>query len=298
MPRKPSPPTPEYTVALNKEALAATTQTMDTFSALDRRTEASAEVGILVGRMQAFEFMSQASNTALVATYVKLRDALHALGSIEIRVDGSLIRYTNLDDLCPAVIGKSASMCQKLLGQVQMLGEGLYAATERLGFKTRDYQALKALPVHDQARVKAAIESADKTEAIDLLHELAGRIAARDKRVAEMTEDIAAKDVYIEQQSKKIDKLQTRGKWKPSEDSIARSEEEAAVLDALSEAKREARHALSKILAAVGDVAAIGTAPMRLRAAEALHFIAVDLAEVAHENSLEIDLQAPFDIPD
>ena len=49
------------------------------------------------------------------------------------------------------------------------MGDTLFEQAERIGFRTRDYAALKALPSEDQALVKQAIETGTREEVIDQL---------------------------------------------------------------------------------------------------------------------------------
>lgn len=50
----------------------------------------------------------------------------------------------------------------QLADNLNLLGPELYEQAEKIGFKARDYQALKALPSDEQEIVKQALEAQNK----------------------------------------------------------------------------------------------------------------------------------------
>lgn len=61
----------------------------------------------------------------------------------------------------------------QLAYNLNLLGPELYEQAEKIGFKVRDYQALKALPSDEQEIVKQALEAQNKESAVDLMQEMA-----------------------------------------------------------------------------------------------------------------------------
>jgi hypothetical protein len=51
-----------------------------------------------------------------------------------------------LDEFCRAYLGKSYNRCLELSQNLNLLGEELYESTQKIGFRARDYAALRALP--------------------------------------------------------------------------------------------------------------------------------------------------------
>jgi hypothetical protein len=100
----------------------------------------------------------------------------------------------DLDEFCRQFMGKSYRRCNELADNLHTLGPELYEQAQAVGFRSRDYRALKALPADDQAAVKAALEDGDKDTALTVLSQLVGRhqqareVAERQCAAAKATE--------------------------------------------------------------------------------------------------------------
>jgi hypothetical protein len=78
-----------------------------------------------------------------------------------------------LEEFCRVFLGKSYTRCFELAKNLELLGTDLYEAAEAIGFRARDYRALKALPADEQAIIQQAIQTQDREQVIELLQDMA-----------------------------------------------------------------------------------------------------------------------------
>jgi len=162
--------------------------------ALARITEA-ADVLQAAGRIQAAELYATVSDRLIAETYQKIKETKGYLGLPYKDADGKFATVSGLEEFARVFLGKSARRCQQLSENLHLLGPALYEQAEAVGFKTRDYTALKALPSDDQQAVMAALDSEDKDQALGTLcqlvarHEQARQSAEKAKAKAEKERD-------------------------------------------------------------------------------------------------------------
>jgi hypothetical protein len=107
---------------------------------------------------------------------------------------------------------------------------------------------------------------------------------------AVLAETVADKDAYIAKRDEAITKLRTRLKWRPSEDSLAKTAEEQALIDGVA----QQTNVLHVEMRAWGNLVAALTESqsqaLRTRAHEAVRFVAHLLAEVIDQHGIEVSL--------
>jgi hypothetical protein len=127
------------------------------------------------------------------------------------------------------------------------LGSDLYQSAEEMGFKARDYAALRALPESDQKAVADALASDDKDAAISVLADLVSRQGARtaaaEAEAAEAKADYEAASKIIGEKSEELTKLRVDRLRKPA----ALSDEMKAWGAFVAGKIAEIRHALAQI---------------------------------------------------
>ncbi|ADU63428.1 MAG: hypothetical protein KUA35_10330 [Pseudodesulfovibrio sp.] len=196
-----------------------------------------------LGRLDATLFYANVADSMLVQIFEKVKKEkaykkLHYFDEAK-----NLRQFQTLEEFCEIKLGKSYRRLQELSQHMQALGSDLYESAERIGFRNRDYRALKALPPEDQAVVKQALESESKDEVLDILQDLAARHqseneAARKER-ENLTADLEARSRLLEDKAKRLQtteeelyKLKSLPPDANLELKLAREEEAVKALDA------------------------------------------------------------------
>lgn len=281
------------TVELDTARLSAAAEAVDAMSVADMAVIESAEFFQSVGRMQAAHLIETVSSRIMAEQYLKAKAVIGKLGGTIPALDahGRAKRFA-LDEFCEAFIGLTQRRCQQLASNLAELGAELYDQAERLGFKARDYQALKALPEDAREVVKKAIAAGDRDSAIDALQDMAARVEAAQAKLEEANGRVEAQGRLLETKNQTIDKLST---FTPTKGSIARDEEQQRQLKALHAATNAAEVnfiALANVVEAIhaGSGANHASKAMRDRAAQAVQYLVARLAEVIDEHGIEVSL--------
>jgi L-fucose isomerase-like protein len=126
--------------------------------------------------------------------------------------NGKVRPSQNLDEFCKVKLGKSYRRLQELSGNMEMLGTDLYESAERIGFRAKDYRALKALPPEEQEVVKTALASDSKDEVVDILQDMAARHQAEKeaakKEVDDLTADLDARGKLLKDKAEKLEQTE------------------------------------------------------------------------------------------
>ena len=157
-------------VDLPEEALRSS---QNAHAAADIMVMDSTDALLKAGRIQGMEFLQHVTDVAIAQTFTSLKESRGYKGLPYRDKDGNLQHVTDLEEFCRAFFGKAYSRCQQLAQNLQLLGSELYEHAEQIGFRARDYQALKALPADEQAIIRQAIESSDREQVIELMQEMA-----------------------------------------------------------------------------------------------------------------------------
>jgi TorA maturation chaperone TorD len=183
-----SPLIPEIT----EERGAELAQTQNTASAIDQAVMDAEEVFRDLGRLDATLFYSTVADSMLVQIFQRIKKS-KAYKNIPIRDESGNIRPSkNLEEFCRVKLGKSYTRLFELSQNLRTLGPDLYESAERIGFRAKDYRALKALPAEEQAVVKQAIESESKDEVLGILQDMAARHQAEREAAKKEKDDLAA----------------------------------------------------------------------------------------------------------
>lgn len=107
----------------------------------------------------------------------------------------------------------------------------------------------------------------------------------------EAREDTAAKDRLIEEKNKKIDKLATAKKFKPSADAVAQTEKQHAQLTELAEATAAAEVVLMRLAAVVSAIETdTPSKAMRGRSGQAVQYLCQRLVDLIEEHGIDVDI--------
>jgi hypothetical protein len=130
---------------------------------------------LAAGRLQALQFMTAVSESAIAQAFAQVRRDKSYIGMPYRDADGSLGAVTTLDEFCRQFLGVGYARCAELADNLHLLGPALYEQAQQIGWKTKDYRALRALPADDQEAVREALEDGDRDAALTVLSELVAR---------------------------------------------------------------------------------------------------------------------------
>ncbi len=202
------------------------------------------EVFKLIGRIEAADFLTTVGDVITAQTFEKLRKS-KAYKDIPISDGAGNVRYVgDFKEFCEVKLGKSYTRCHELSQNLRALGADLYESAEKIGFRARDYRALKALPPEEQEVVKQALESESKDEVLTILEDLTERHVAEKKEAQkqeqELKADMEARDKVLKKKTQQLDKVQLElEKLKnlpPDEDTALKLEREKEVVEQLNHA--------------------------------------------------------------
>lgn len=177
-------------------AQAASLETMDAFIAL--------------GRIQSSQFHATVAEKMIVETAINVRDGKKYKGLPYKKESGEFATVATFEEFCEVFLGKSYRRVMELIKNYNMLGSELYEQAERLGFRQRDYNALKALPADDRKLIAQAIEEENLDKALEIMQEMAAKHAREKETLARQSDELAhsleAKDKVIQDKTEELNR--------------------------------------------------------------------------------------------
>lgn len=158
---------------LHEDTAARVEEVVSTVSAADALVMGATDALLAAGRIQGMIFMSTVSDVVIAQNYLTIKKSKGYIGLPYRNSEGKVETVSDLDEFCRAFFDKTYRRCQQLSENLQVLGTELYEQAELIGFRARDYQALKALPADEQAIIKQAMETPDREKVIELLQDMA-----------------------------------------------------------------------------------------------------------------------------
>lgn len=210
--RKPAE-TPEGTeVIVRTDVLAEDAQAMTNIAIGQQMVMDSTEALKRIGRLEALEFVATVAERVIAETYIGIKESKIYKG-LPYKKDGKVETVSTLQEFCEVFMPHGYRRCEQIAENYHLLGPELYEQAEAIGFRQRDYGALKALPADDQAVVRQAIEAGKFDNAIELMQDMAIRHAketeALRKEAAEAKADSEATGRLLQDKNAKIDELAT-----------------------------------------------------------------------------------------
>lgn len=198
---------PEITAGRGAELVEA----QGTAALMDQAVLDMAPVAEALGRVKAAEFFRRVGDIVIAQTFSDLRNSKKYKDYPIRDDDGNIRRVEDFKEFCQVAFGKSYTRCFELAQNLHTLGSDLYEAAERVGFKARDYAALKALPAAEQEVVKQALASESKEQVLDILQDMAARHASERAAAKKETDDLKADkdalDKLLQDKTAKADDL-------------------------------------------------------------------------------------------
>jgi hypothetical protein len=202
-----APAVPEIT----EERGAELTQMQGTAALMDQAIMDSADVFKALGRIEASAFFARIGNISAAQFAQQVRQGKKYKGLPYNDQDGKRKYISDFDEFCEVFLGKTGRYVRDLVSNLHTLGSDLYEAAESVGFRAKDYAALKALPAAEQEVIKQALASESKEQVLDILQDFAAaRAAEREaakKESDELKADKDALDKLLKDKSEKLDGL-------------------------------------------------------------------------------------------
>ncbi len=164
-----------------------------------------------IGRIETAQFYATVAEKLIAETAINLREGKKYKGLPYQDENGITRHVAHFEEFCIEFLGKSARRVQELMSNYNQLGPELYEQSEKLGFRQRDYNALKSLPADDKALIAQAIESESLENALDLMQQLAAK-HQNEKLILkshadELTKTLTARDSVIAKKDEKLNEL-------------------------------------------------------------------------------------------
>jgi len=164
-----------------------------------------------VGRIEMANFYATVSEKALVETYLTIKKSKGYKGLPYKKENGEVATVATLEEFCQVYLKKSYRRCEELANNYNLLGEELYEQAEKIGFRQRDYNALKALPADDRQIIGMAIEEENFDKALELMQQMAVKHQAykdtTEKKLTELENSAKSKDAVIQKKDQKLNEL-------------------------------------------------------------------------------------------
>lgn len=255
-------------------------------------------VNQLLGQAQmagAFEEFSRTVRTSKLA-YVKEHKLYRSIAGAASPHGAEKLSGT-WEEFC-RLLGRSVDQVDRDIANVQAFGEQALESMSAMGIGYRELRQYRKLPEDQKQALIEVAKTGDKDGFLDLAEEMIARHAKEKESLATQVEEakatLEAKDRVLQTRAELIGKLeeQTARKFKPLPGSEARTAQEQALLKELDEATSSAFLSMHRTFkaadAALSDSGARDA--IQSRARQAVEFMAQQLADMAEEFGIEVDL--------
>jgi hypothetical protein len=180
----------------------------------DLESEMAFTAARIVGRIETALFSETVSQKVIVESFLELKKN-KAYRAISFRdADGNLKRVQDLEEFCERYLKRTYRRVKQMADNYHLIGADLYESAEQIGFRQKDYSALKTLPSDDQDVIRQAMQTEDSGQVIDLIQEMAVRHASEKAALTAQTKEAedtaAARDDVIKAKESKISQLEVR----------------------------------------------------------------------------------------
>lgn len=181
--------------------------------ARDIESEMIFTAGKVASRIETALFYETVSQKVAVESYLELKKTKAWAAMTYRDADGKAKNISSLDEFCERYLKQSQRRVQQLADNYHTIGADLYETAEQIGFRQKDYAALKALPADDQEVIKQAMQpEVDRDQILDLMQELAVRhasaMAAQTSKTKEAEETAASRDTIIKNKQARLDQAE------------------------------------------------------------------------------------------
>lgn len=256
-------------------------------------------VNQLLGQAQmagAFEEFSRTVRTSKLA-YVKEHKLYRSIAGAASPHGAEKLSGT-WEEFC-RLLGRSVDQVDRDIANVQAFGEQALESMSAMGIGYRELRQYRKLPEDQKQALIEVAKAGDKEGFVELAEEIIAKHAKEKEALTTQVEEskatLEAKDRVLQSKADLINKLeeQTARKFKPLPGSEARTAAEQALLQELDEATSSTYLAMHRTFkaadAALSDTGARDA--IQARARQAIEFMAQQLADMAEEFGIAVDLE-------
>lgn len=196
------------------------------------------------------------------------------------------------------LLGRSVDQVDRDIANLHAFGEAALESMSAMGIGYRELRQYRKLPEDQKQALIEVAKAGDKEGFVELAEEIIAKHAKEKEQLTAQVEEakatLEAKDRVLQTRAELIGKLeeQTARKFKPLPGSEARTAQEQALLKELDEATSSAFLSMHRTFkaadAALSDSGARDA--IQSRARQAVEFMAQQLADMAEEFGIEVDL--------
>lgn len=254
-------------------------------------------VNQLLGQAQAFQAAGNLLQTFGVSklALVKENKLYQQLSGMKtpngLELKGTWVEFCQL-------LGMSDEKANQDIANLHAFGEEALEQMQRIGIGYRELRQYRKLPEDQKQALIEVAKAGDKEGFVELAEEIIAKHAKEKEQLTAQVEEaqatLEAKDRVLQTRAELIGKLeeQTARKFKPLPGSEARTAQEQALLKELDEATSSAFLSMHRTFkaadAALSDSGARDA--IQSRARQAVEFMAQQLADMAEEFGIEVDL--------
>lgn len=255
-------------------------------------------VNQLLGQAQAFQAAGNLLQTFGVSKLALVKEnklyqqlsGMKAPNGLEMK--GTWVEFCQL-------LGMSDEKANQDIANLHAFGEEALEQMQRIGIGYRELRQYRKLPEDQKLALIEVAKAGDKEGFVELAEEIIAKHAKEKEAAAAQMEEaqatLEAKDRVLQSRAELIGKLeeQVAGKFKPLPGSEARTAQEQALLADLDEGTNSAFLAMHRTFraadAALSDSGA--REAIQARARQAIEFMAQQLADMAEEFGIAVDLE-------
>ena len=165
------------------------------------------QVNILLGRIEAFNFISELTMVGSVKMLAELKESKQYVGLTYFDNENNCRTVGTWDDFCKHKLNSSKSTVDERIINLQQLGETFYESSQKIGLGVKDLRKLRQLPEPQQLAVinSEEVDLGDKTAVKELIEDL---VIQHNNEKTELTKQVkeanhtvkAARDISSEKQ--------------------------------------------------------------------------------------------------
>jgi len=166
------------------------------------------------GQINAHNGYSQISEFALVQNFNEVRESKCYKGLPYTDEKGNAVTITSIEQYCSVFLSVSYRVLAEKAQQLITLGEEAYNGATQLGLTRSTLRTIDHLPTDKKETIKLALAAKNKTLVTEILEDVITRndreAKAKDKRIAELENNVATDAKYIEKINRDKNKLEAK----------------------------------------------------------------------------------------
>lgn len=259
-------------------------------------------IGKRLGRKQIISSLQKFLTVSDVIDLKNIKDTKQYKGFRHFADDGKCYSISTWDEYCVHVEGRSRQAIDLELENLNALGADFFDASRQLGIGPATMRSLRKLPDDQKDELLEIANTGDKDVFLQTIDDLSAKHAREKEAAAKAAatalavaeEKLAAKDRALAASSATIANLheQLGGTFEPRPGSVARSEQEQALLDDITDITLKCGELMRRLFLAADTTfeAPVGEG-VKDFARQSVEFLCQELAGVAVEFGIKVDFE-------